>query len=355
MDRDDKKYEIGMEHERGPYDSVTPDDEDLWFLPAPPEDTHPGDFPWEIAHRASLNEAQHWRDAETKNYRKLVSAVAAVARLGARLEDFPQAIERLAVGSVTTILRAEGIWLSAEQIALYQLFRGSGLNDVQDLARARWAMRRLNGAVDPRLGLHAFLGRAVIDQPQDIPGMERPIGEELLALSHQWSEALEDLHECHAITRAGFAFAHWRMLDVAPFEHVLEPAVAAMLVGGGGLVPFLPLGAGYRFDRAGDTAARLAAFYTAVENGALNALMAFDQLRDWQQRAMDKTANLSGRTPALLIAALIKHPLVSVEIAAKEALCSGAAARRNIAKLQNLGLVREVTGQARYQFWTAKL
>lgn len=99
----------------------------------------------------------------------------------------------------------------------------------------------------------------------------------------------------------------------------------------------------------------MAAWYRAVQAGALSALLELDRLSDWQARATHTTADLSGRTPAKLIAGFLRWPVLSAELAATAATCSRPAARRNLALFADRGLIREVTGQSRYRFWTVQL
>lgn len=388
MEKDTKNngdYDVGR---RSLYDVDPPPEEDLWFLPGPPDAGDTSDLPWTAPARMVDEQGfdpQVWRQGEAQQYRALTSAAQAVARFAERLSHFPGGIgggigDRFALGSVAAVMRAEGVWLSVEKIALFRAMRIAGDDNAQDLARAAWAVRRLSGANragGPLAGLHVFLGRNVTSSPPPVAlatglvtglaiGQERAVGDDLDALSGQWLTALAAIEDCHPLTRAGFAFAFWRAAGITPFDEMLEPSVAAMLVGAGdgtkngagnGMPPFLPVCAGRTFDRQmrGGVAARLAGFYAATEAGALKGLLELDRLRAWQARAGQVSARLSGRTPALLIDTLVRLPVVSAELAAHETGCSGATIRRNLARFDDAGLIREVTGQDRYRFWTARL
>ncbi len=356
-----------QDEEASPWSIHAPDpppEEDLWFLPAPPEDVAPTDMPWQIADREVSVDPGQWQAGEAAQYRGLVSAVQAVARFGERLAQAPDGLgARFALGSVSAVLRTEGGWISPEQIALYRALRVATDDAARDLARASWAVHRLTGRAagppDPQEGLHAFLGRNIVPDPQDLPGVERPTGPELAALSDRWTAGVAALQGCHPLTRAGFAFALWRGLGVTPFDELLEPSVMAMLVGSHGLAPFLPLSAGWRFDRPaasarGGAGARLAVFYGAVQSGALKALTELQRLSDWQMRARQRTADLSGRTPPLMIDVFLRLPVLSAELMAQTIGCSRPSARRNLAQFEARGLIREVTGQSRYRFWTVR-
>jgi len=185
----------------------------------------------------------------------------------------------------------------------------------------------------------------------------------LQALGQQWSDAIADLNGCHALTRGAYGFALWRTLAITPWDDLLEPTVAALRVGAGsaisaGQASFLPMADGPRLDRhglqagAGAAEARLATFYSAVEAGALRACMELEQLARWQDRAARETSDLSGRTPPRMIAAFLRFPVLSGDLVAAQTGCSRPAARRNLNILADRGLIREVTGQNRYRFWT---
>ena len=154
--------------------------------------------------------------------------------------------------------------------------------------------------------------------------------------------------------RAAAGFHLWRTEGLG--ADVLEPAVIAARIGGaeGRALPFLPLARGAAPYTAGGSAAeRLAAWSRAAEMGALRALMDLDRLAAWETRAREATAGMSGRTPGLLIDALLAWPALSARMAARLSGASPPGIRRNIARLQEAGLVQEITGQGRFRFWRA--
>ena len=126
--------------------------------------------------------------------------------------------------------------------------------------------------------------------------------------------------------------------------------------GRGGL-SFLPIATGdFAVYRAsGSVAHKLSRWYQAAENACLRALLHLDRLEDWREGAMETTQDLSGRTPPRLIEALAATPVLSAEMAAKATGASKAAALRNLQKFETRGLIREVTGQGRFRYWTAML
>ncbi|WP_425045988.1 helix-turn-helix domain-containing protein [Primorskyibacter sp. S87] len=356
-----------MQEKELPEDDQETSEEDLWFLPGPPEETNPEDPPWPMAAREGSLEPAVWRGAEAAQFRALLNAGQAAARFAERLRQFPDGVaERMALSTVSAILQEEGIWLGEDRIALYRVLRIGVSDQARDLSRADWAIRRLlaaAGSESPVADLAVFLGRSAVSEPQKIRGEDRPSGIELDGLSDQMHHTLSGTKNCHAFLRATYAFSMWRAEGITPWDELLEPTVAALRIAASDTgfpagLQFLPLIAGYRLDRhtledaRGSAEARLTTFCTAVEAGALSGLMALDQLAAWETRAKEATVDLSGRTPPLLIEALMRYPMVSAELVSEVVGNSKAAARRNLNLFLERGLIREVTGQDRYRFWT---
>lgn len=66
-------------------------------------------------------------------------------------------------------------------------------------------------------------------------------------------------------------------------------------------------------------------------------------------------AGLSGRTPPALRKALSEWPLVSAPMAEALIGASRAAVQRNLAWMEDRGLIREVTGQGRFRMWRIRV
>ena len=139
-----------------------------------------------------------------------------------------------------------------------------------------------------------------------------------------------------------------------PLRDIEAAVLGARLAGAG--AGFLPLSltsfAG--LVASGPPERRLAAWIRASHQAVLAALMQLERLSQWQAKAMTLTADLSGRTPAALIAALMRHPMITAPQAEAETGASRAAVQRNLAELTTRGLVREVTGQGRFRVWAAQ-
>ncbi len=62
-------------------------------------------------------------------------------------------------------------------------------------------------------------------------------------------------------------------------------------------------------------------------------------------------AQLSGRTPVALRKVLTEWPLTSAPMAEALTGASRAAVQRNLIRLEERGLIREMTGQGRFRMW----
>jgi Fic family protein len=138
----------------------------------------------------------------------------------------------------------------------------------------------------------------------------------------------------------------------------VEAAVlGSRLAAGQGTLPFLPLAlTGFSaLTASGGPEARLAGWISGAHRAVLSALMTLDRLASWRARAEADTADLQGRTPALLIASMAAHPMLAAPQAEAETGASRAAVQRNLDVLQARGLIREVTGQGRFRVWAAAI
>jgi hypothetical protein len=205
-------------------------------------------------------------------------------------------------------------------------------DDAQALARLGWAARRLAGGPAPAAGLAAFLGR------QDDGAGDWPADAGL----HPLTQAAATLHGWPAAAggRLEAAVAAARIAAADCSGAVFVPVSGG---GGGGLRP------------GGDAAARLARWYAGIEASVLAAMRQLDRLEAWEARAAAASAVLSGRTPPRLRTLLAAWPLVSAPMAEAGTGASRAAVQRNLAWMEDRGLIREITGQGRYRFWTATL
>ncbi len=343
---------------RSPYDSATPEEE-LWFLPGPPGDEDPGTGPL-AGPRAGLGDPRAWQRAEAGLGRELAEAAAALARLDEALLRLPGALTRLALAEAAGLGWGSGVRLEPGRLALFAARRLSASDpDFPALARADWARRRLLSDRDPmRPG--AFLGRG---RPFPEPG--RPLPEpggrgggsgEFSLLERKWTACLKRA-ELHPISRAGFGFHLWRGLGASGDEDITEPALLAARLGARGLnsLPFLPLAATgtAALTGGGTVPERLRRWLAGATRSSRAARLELERLLAWQDRARTATGPRSGRVPRALIGVFLRAPVVSAISACRETGASRAAIQRNLTLFEDLGLIREITGQSRYRFWRA--
>lgn len=308
-----------------------------------------------------------WREAEQRLGLALARAVETLTRLDERLRHAPDACrQRLRLQDVADLSWHLGDRVPLDRLSLYLVTRLTGASDdAQALSRAAWAVRRLEHGVPPDPGdsaaLARFLGRGRVDAAV-APMVDHPLGGEFDALVGQLSHCMADVAGCHRLTRAAALWDAWGALGLSGVgPGLIEGAVVASRLGVGsdrsGGLHGLPLGlAGASILRpSGDPHNRLAVWYDALHQAALQALLDVDRMTAWRRRSLDAVARYSGRTPARLIEVLARWPLASASLLANESDASLAAVQRNMARLRDSGLVREVTGQQRFRFWAAQI
>ncbi len=328
------------------YDSE-PDEDDLWFIPGPPEDLDPAALPFQLT-RPEAEDPRAWEKAEAGLGRDLAGAAAAVARLDEALARLPQALPRLAMAEAAALSWADGDRVTPDRLALYAARRLSAAEpDFRAIARADWARGRLLSKGDPA-DARAFLGR-ISDTCDD---------HEATLLAQEWTRVV-GVVDLHPISRAAFGFHLWRRRAAQAPEAVTEPALLAARLGAQGqnMLPFLPLASAgtAALTAGGPVRDRLHAWLYGVIAASQAARLELGRLEAWQARAQAAIRPRTGRTPQALIQALLAAPVLSANSAAQATGASGAAIRRNLALFEEIGLVREITGQSRYRFWRLAL
>lgn len=368
----------------GPYDGT--EAEDPWFLPTENDDAAPA--PFRPRSERLLFDPVEWRAAEGALAADLAALAHDAGRLTERLEARSGGAERLALQEAASLSWWSGDRIGAERLGLWLALRlGATGEDAPGVARAAWAARRL-AAPRVRVGdwptmIGGHLGLSGKDRAGDPSRAGNPIGAsqtglDPLATAENRSEAaadhladvaegLEAMAGLSPITLGCLAFHLWRMPDLAPTDGLpLDPrareveaaVLGARLAAGGGAgqaLLFLPLTlTGFAALTAnGPAERRLSGWIAGAHQATLSALLLLKRLSDWQAGAGQATADLSGRTPARLIACLARWPLVSAPLAEAETAASRAAVQRNLDILTGRGLIREVTGQGRFRVWAA--
>lgn len=328
----------------GPFDPA--EAEEPWFLPPDDEEAgYPDPSPRPAP--ASLVDAAGWRAAEAMLASDLADLAFDLGRLAERTRlSGAGAVQRLALEEAASLSWWTGDRIGADRLALWTSYRiGAAAEDGGGLIRTAWAARRL-GAAAGQGGLTPTVAFALGDEGRADPGLIADVAAEL-----------ELLAGTSTVTRGAALFHLWRSLDERP-EHLrgLEAAVLGSRLAAHGGLPFLPLAlTGFgALTVSGSSEARLSAWIAGAHRAVLAALMALERLAAWRKRAEAATADLSGRTPARLIAVLAAHPMIGAAEAEAESGASRAAVQRNLEMLQARGLVREVTGQGRFRVWALR-
>lgn len=330
----------------GPFDSE--EAEYPWFLPQDAEDGDATSLvsPLPRAGRVSLVDVAGWRAAEAALSADLAELTFDLGKLSERVASAgPGAVQRLALAEASSLSWWSGDHVTADRLALWLSYRiGAAEEGGQGLIRTAWAARRLAAAGQGR-GIAATLAAALGEDGRADPGLLADVTSEVEALAG-----------INTVTM-GCALCHlWRTLDERP-DHLrgLEAAVLGARVVGRGALPFLPLTlTGFAaLTASGSPEARLSGWINGAHRAVLSALMTLERLANWCARAESETADLSGRTPGRLIAALMTYPMLTAAQAELETVASRAAVQRNLDVLLARGLVREVTGQGRFRVWAA--
>ena len=325
---------------------------DLWFLPGPEAEDDTPAFPVAAAPEVPLFDPAEWQRAQAAQSADLAALALRFGILGERMRGAPAGWpQRLALLEVADLGWWAGERIAADRLALWLGLRLTGAQqDAQALARAGWAARRLMGGPPPdaggwQAGLAAFLGRAA--------------GESGSAAA--LAEVMEPMGGLHPLVQACLLFHAARLLRPGPTGDI-EAAILAARHGASCLPPeagalFLPLAlAGSAGLRAhGSAEARLAGWLRGAEAACHSALAHLTRLSAWQDRAAAALADLQGRTPQAMQAALISWPALSVPLAMADSGASRAAVQRNLDLMQARGLIREITGQSRYRVWAARI
>lgn len=309
-----------------------------------------------------------WRDAEHSLTRELAVTSATVARLDERITVHSKRnalITRLAIREVCDLSWADGADIPIERLALYRASgTGGGQAGARNLLRADWAIRRLSLPdieLSDRNALISFLGLQINEKADDalMDLIDRALGSLFVTELDSWLRILQSGSELHPFTRAAIGYQFWRLLELASGADLLEPAVIAAKLAArdNEALSFVPIATRNRralHNLGIHPEQRLQAWLTRLQSACEAARRDLIALDIWQERAMKAIFNMSGKTPARLVDALIAHPVVSARMLVEEGDVSLASAGRALSTFEDLGLTTEVTGGGRFRYWRIK-
>ena len=325
-------------------------EEDIWFLPGPleedPDDLPPGPR----AQPPETSVIDDWAKAEGAQAALLARVAGRMGALDDRLERGSKGWRhRLALIEAADLSWYAGDRVSPDRLALWTSMRLSGVQDDSNaLARIGWAVRRLTGGPGPMADLAAFLDRR---DPETI----EETAERFEDRASGWIDVMTAAADLHPITRACMGFHLWSLAGLGQHGDQIEATVtAARIAAGDGrgaiFAPIAKGGAG-GLRAAGLPFERLTHWLDGMNNAILTAMRHLDDIEAWDARADAAMARLSGRTPAGLRSVLTEWPLVSAPMAEALTGASRAAVQRNLAWMEDRGLIQEVTGHGRYRMW----
>ena len=332
------------------------DEDDLWFLPGPPEDDFamPPGVGRSLPAEATL--VAEWAQAEAGYAVRLARVAMRLGALDERLRQGPEGWrQRLALLEAADLSWIIGDRVAADRVALWVALRLSGVqSDAAALARVGWAIRRLSAGPGPLAdgigGFAAFLGR---HDPADVADPAERFADRAAG----WLGMMADAGDLHPVSRACLGHHLWLLTGQGQPGDQCEAAVLAARVAAteAGAMVFAPLclGGALGLRATGTPPERLARWLDGMESATMSAMRHLDRVEDWSNRATQAMRKLSGRTPARLRAVLADWPLVSAPMAEALTGASRAAVQRNLAWMESQGLVHEVTGQGRFRMWRA--
>jgi len=328
-------------------------EEDLWFMPGPLEE-EPDDLPpGPRAEPPDTAVIDDWAKAEGVHAARLAGVAGRLGALDDRLLRGPEGWQyRLALIEAADLSWFAGARVSADRLALWVSMRLSGAQDDPNaLARVGWAIRRLTGGPGPKGDLAAFLDRRDPDSIEDS-------AERFEDRAGGWLHVMAAAANLHPITRACMGFHLWNLAGLGQHGDQMEAAVTASRIaasdGSGAIFAPLAMGGAGGLRASGLPPERLARWLDGMNSAILTAMRNLDDTQTWSARAEKVMSQLSGRTPAALRSALTEWPLVSAPMAEVLTGASRAAVQRNLAWMEERGLIREVTQQGRFRMWRIK-
>jgi hypothetical protein len=163
--------------------------------------------------------------------------------------------------------------------------------------------------------------------------------------------------DLHPITRGGFSFHLWSSAGLGQHGDRMEAAVTAARIasceGRGAVFAPLAMGGAGGLRAGGPPADRLERWLDGIDAACLTAMRHLDDIEGWSARAETAMSSLSGKTPPALRAVLTEWPLISAPMAETMTNASRAAVQRNLAWMEERGLIREMTGHRRFRMWRA--
>jgi len=294
-----------------------------------------------------------WAKAEGVHAARLAGVAGRLGALDDRLLRGPEGWQyRLALIEAADLSWFAGDRVSADRLALWVSMRLSGAQDDPNaLARVGWAIRRLTGGPGPKGDLAAFLDRRDPDSIEDS-------AERFEDRAGGWLHVMAAAANLHPITRACMGFHLWNLAGLGQHGDQMEAAVTASRIaasdGSGAIFAPLAMGGAGGLRASGLPPERLARWLDGMNSAILTAMRNLDDTQTWSARAEKVMSQLSGRTPAALRSALTEWPLVSAPMAEVLTGASRAAVQRNLAWMEERGLIREVTQQGRFRMWRIK-
>ncbi len=345
-------YDDLDDHPGNPEGAEQMSEDALWSLPGPMEEELDCLPPGPRAEPGETSVIADWVLAEAGCAARLARVAGRLGALDDRLRRGPEGWRRrLALIEAADLSWFAGDRVGPDRLALWMSMRLSGVQeDTAALSRVGWAVRRLTGGPGPEASLAVFLNRR---DPENMGDEAEPFADR----AGGWLDLMTAARDLHPISRAGMGFHLWSVAGLGQQADRMEAAVTAARIaaseGKGAVFAPLAMGGGGGLRAAGAPTERLVRWLAGMENACLTAMRHLDDIEAWLARAEAVMTPLSGKTPPALRLVLTEWPLLSAPMAEALTGASRAAVQRNLAWMEEQGLIREVTGQGRFRMWRA--
>lgn len=334
------------------------DEETPWFIRPVEEEEDEADAP------EPSDFAAAWEAAEGALAPELTETAHCLGRLEERFRlGAPEA--RFRAREAADLLWSAGHGVRSERLALY-LQDGDARGEGKGLSLGVWALRRLEAPLESATveNLRIWLGRRSRGEaaPADLVDvMPMAQGGALDAAMARVVETGRKLEGRSPLARAGaMAFTWGREADFGQERELAASLLGARLAGPEvpGFAP-LALGStrgGLRLSgKSRGPEGDLRAWLAALTGAASRALLDLDALAAWRLRAEAFAHGIQGKGATALVDPLYQHLALNVTMAAELSDISRASAERALVKYEAEGLVREITGAAKWRWWTARV
>ena len=333
------------------------EDEDELYYARSIYDTDEDDEEIAFDHRTFHFGKTEWSKAQDVHSLALADLTYLFGTLNERINTHPHLKDFIIRKEVNDLL-----WLTGTRIGEDRLNRVIALNigmisdDSLEVAKAVWCAKAFSTNLVPlQDDIRDVLGRYRVEQ-KSLALMHRPIGQEFDDLYEEWAEKIAEKGALlHPFTKAALGFFVWQAIEASGSDEldaaiVCQKLAAAEYTSTLGFLP-IALGGQGAFKRAGTVEEKLGRWFTVAANACQRGLLETNRVLTFEQKAREV---FNSRLFESVLDVIIRSPIVSVEMITNRHKIDKSTAHRYLVKLENEGLLSEITGSQRFKFWKIK-